>query len=118
VAKEFGTAFVLSGPLWLPELDSAAEGGTEGDVAKQGAVKDVGQAEKGRDAAVLAGAEGSKGGKKSLRRPRKFVKYEVIGDSHVAVPTHLFKVWFRPTHALSAAFISLRLCVPCEIFRL
>ena len=26
------------------------------------------------------------------RRPKKFVKYEVIGDNNVAVPTHLFKV--------------------------
>ena len=26
------------------------------------------------------------------RRPKKFVKYEVIGENNVAVPTHLFKV--------------------------
>ena len=28
------------------------------------------------------------------RRPKKFVKYEVIGENNVAVPTHLFKVKF------------------------
>ena len=45
--------------------------------------------------------EGDRGGKevdtkKANRRPKppkRFVKYEVIGNNNVAVPTHLFKVY-------------------------
>jgi len=68
LTKQYANVWVISGPLWLPDISSNGE---------QIKVDDEN-----------AGDNGKRKKKSEVRK----VEYSVLGDNFVAVPTHLFKV--------------------------
>ncbi|KAF4746115.1 hypothetical protein FOZ63_027367 [Perkinsus olseni] len=88
LAREHGpdsddAVYVVSGPLWMA------------DSPDDKLTKDIGA--KPHTKVVNDGSNG---------KPRRYeVKYEVIGDNELAVPTHMFKVVYDTKTNSSAAFI-------------
>merc|ERR1711874_181380 len=70
LTNKFKDVYVISGPLWLPREKKTEK----------------------TDVAVDNSDDRNAGKSGRPRPPTKYVKYQVIGDNNVAVPTHLYKV--------------------------
>jgi len=97
LTKLYSDVYIISGPLWLPELES--EDATcdatylpikwknyKHSILKLDDVGNLVQSE----SEILQSSSGDT--KKRPQHPKKFVKYQVLGSNNVAVPTHLYKI--------------------------
>eukprot|EP00088_Acartia_fossae_P055333 TRINITY_DN641_c0_g1_i3.p1 TRINITY_DN641_c0_g1~~TRINITY_DN641_c0_g1_i3.p1 ORF type:complete len:441 (-),score=100.24 TRINITY_DN641_c0_g1_i3:69-1391(-) len=87
LTKQYSDVYVISGPLWLPEMEENAENIQEAYSPIRWKHQNDDISEKGDRS---SNEKPKKGGWKPP--PKKFVKYQVLGKSNVAVPTHLFKI--------------------------
>jgi len=97
LTKLYSDVFIISGPLWLPELEieddncDATYLPIKWKNYKQSTLKfdDVGNLVQS-ESEVLPPSSGQT--RPQQRPPKKFVKYQVLGSNNVAVPTHLYKI--------------------------
>ena len=83
------------GPLWLPALEDENEEDKNLPIKWKNPPINLTNINS-NDAVILSEKGDSGTAKPKYKKPaKKFVKYQVLGNNNVAVPTHLFKVYVR-----------------------
>lgn len=92
LTNQYKDVYVISGPLWLPYNEDE---NPENVLDKNLPIKwknFQAKTEQNLQTENNEKGDNEKTSKKWRRSAKKFVKYQVLGDNNVAVPTHLYKI--------------------------